>query len=117
MKKVIEIEFSFLGTTHTARFWRSEYANNGSLYVGVITYDEEYEEWEPWSDLTVNLPGMCPDENEAFLDTNNCAPDIIRTLEKAKLIKNTGITRQSGFCIYPLYEFTKEFFEGMVEEE
>ena len=117
MKKVIEIEFSFLGETHNARFWRSEYANNGSLYVGVITYDEEYEEWEPWSDLTVNLSGMCPEENRAFIDTNNCAPEIIRELEKAKLIKNTGITRQSGFCTYPLYEFTKEFFEGMESEE
>ena len=79
--------------------------------------DDEYEFWEPWCDLTVNLPGMCPDENEAFIDANNCAPEIIRELEKAGLIKNTGITRQSGFCIYPLYEFTKEFFEGMVEEE
>lgn len=117
MKKTIEIEFGFLGGTYKARFWKSNYANNGSLYVGVLTWEEEDEYWEPWGDLTVNLPGMFPAENEAFLDTNNCAPEIIRALEKANLIKNTGITRCSGFCVYPLYEFTSEFIEGMVEEE
>lgn len=117
MKKPIEIEFNFLGETHTARFFRDEYANNGSLYVGVITYDEEYKEWEHWSDLTVNLPGMCPDENKAFINTNNCAPEIIKGLEKAKFIKNTGVTRPSGFCVYPLYEFTDKFLEGMMDQE
>ena len=115
MNKPIEIEFEFLGEKHTARFWRSEYVNNGNLYVGAITYDEEYKCWEPWSDVTVNLPDIHLDKDEAFINVNNCAPEIIKALKKAKLIKDTNVVMSSGYCIYPLYKFTKKFFEGMVE--
>ena len=111
--KPVEINFNFYNEEYRARFCKSEYANNGSLYVGVVTWNEEDEYWEDWGDLTVNLPGMCPEDNEAFLDTNNCAPEIIKELEKKGYIKDTGITRNSGFCTYPLYEFAKEFLESM----
>lgn len=115
--KPVEINFTFYEETHRARFYKDTYANNGSLYIGVVTWDEEYEYWEPWGDLTVNLPGMCPDENEAFLDTNNCAPEIISELKNQGYIKDTSIKRQSGFCTYPLYAFTEEFINGMEWDE
>ncbi len=110
--KPIEINFSFLGETYKARFCRNEYFNE-NLYVGVTYWDEEFECWMPWGDLTVNLPGFLLEENEAFLDTNNCAPEIIRILKEKGYIKDTGVTRQSGFCTYPLVEFTEEFFNGI----
>lgn len=116
MKQPIEINFTFFEEEHKARFWKSEYANNGNLYIGVVTWEEEDEYWESWGDLTVNLPGMKCEENEAFLDTNNCASEIIDILEKKGYIKYTGIVRQSGFCVYPLVEFSEEFLNGMFEE-
>ena len=116
MKQPIEITFKFFDAEHKARFLSSTYVNNGNLYIGVRTYDEEYEYWEPWCDLTVNLPGMKCEPNEAFIDTNNCAPEIIKTLKKKGYIKETGVTRQSGFCTYPLMEFSEEFLNGMFEE-
>lgn len=116
MCKPIEITFRFFDEEHRARFWKNEYANNGNLYVGVTTWDKDFKCWMPWGDLTVNLPGMKCEPNEAFLDTNNCAPEIIRILKDKGYIKDTGITRPSGWCIYPLVEFTEEFLNGLFEE-
>ena len=112
---LIEIDFKFFDEEHKARFYKSKYANNGNLYVGVITWDEEFDDWCDWGDLTVNLPGMCLDKNEAFLDVNNCAPEIIKVLFDKGYIKDTGVTRQSGFCNYPLVEFTEEFLNNIEE--
>lgn len=117
MNKTIEITFKFFDEEYRARFCKSEYMNNGNLYVGVVTWDEENEYWELWSDLTVNLPGMCCKPNEAFLDTNNCTPEIIVALMDKGYIKDTGLARQSGFCTYPLVEFSEEFLNGMFEDE
>lgn len=113
MSEPIEIKFSFLGEEYKARFWKSKYANNGNLYIGVVYWDEDYKCWMPWGDLTVNLPGMKPEPNEAFLDTNNCAPEIISVLKKKGYIKGTGIVRQGGFCMYPLVEFADEFLNNI----
>ena len=114
-KQPIEITFTFFGETYKARFWKNNYVNNKNLYIGIVTWDEEYECWEPWGDLTVNLGVTCK-PNEAFLDTNNCASEIISVLMDKGYVKPTGFTRQSGFCAYPLVEFTEEFLNGMFEE-
>lgn len=117
MNKPIEITFKTWGAKHKARFWKSEYANNGNTYIGIVTWDEEDECWEAWGDLTVNLPYTCLEENQAFLDTNNCTPEIIEILIDKGYIKNTGVTKQSGWCVYPLVELTEEFLNGMFEDE
>ena len=114
----IEITFKFLDEEHKARFWKSNYLHNNGLYIGIVTWDEEYECWEPWGDLTVNLMGTKPGENQAYLDTNNCAPEIITVLEKKGYIKETGIMMPSGFWVYPMVEFSEEFLNGIsVEDE
>ena len=112
---MIEIEFNAYGETHKARFEKSEYANNRNLYVGVATWDEEYQYWEPWCDLTVNLD-IPLDGDAAFLDTNGCTPEIINALTDKGYVINTGMTRSSGFCTYPLVRFTKEFLDGTYGE-
>lgn len=116
--KTIEIIFEAYGEKHRARFFESKYMNNKTLYVGVLTWDEECQYWESWGDLTVNLPGTTSlDEREAFLDTNNCSKDLIVQLKKAGYIKETGITRKSGFCTYPLVEFSEEFMKGLCNRD
>ena len=104
--KPIEIIFKSYDEEYKARFWRNNYSDNGNLYVGIITWDEEYKYWEPWGDLTVNLGVNCR-PNEAFLDTNNCSHELIAVLLDKGYIKDTGLVRPSGWCVYPLVEFTE----------
>ena len=54
------------------------------------------------------------EENEAYVDTNNC-PWVVDFLEAKGLAKSTGRTRRSGYCIYPSMKFDREKmaeFEG-----
>ena len=113
MSKPIEITFKFFDEEHRARFYKSEYMNNGNLYIGIVTWNEDYDEWKPWDDLTTNFPGCVLEKNKAFLDTNNCPHEIIAALIDKGYIKEI---RQSGFCTYPLVEFTEEFLNGMYDE-
>lgn len=112
---MIEIEFNSYGKKHKAMFEKTLYVNGNNLYVGVVTWDEEEEYWEPWCDLTVNLPGCVLAKNEAYLDTNNCNPEIIRCLFDKGYVIDTGKVGHSGFCTYPLVRFTEEFLNGMYE--
>lgn len=78
---------------------------NGNLAIQVTDYSEGYP--SPYAKLTVNLgelPKGAPKEDSAFVDTNNCpwAEEFITNLGIAV---PSGIFRQSGFCIYPLYYF------------
>ena len=115
MNNPIEINFSFYDEIYRARFIKDNYVNNGNLYVGVLTWNDDYDDWEEWGDLTTNLPSTRLEYNEAFLDTNNCTPEIIIALENNGYIKDTRLKRQSGFCTYPLYEFTEEFLNGTLQ--
>lgn len=112
----MKIILNMWGEDHKLKFVKREYFN-GNLAVEVLSEDEEYG-WESWAMLTVNLPGFMLEENEAFLDTNNCSKEIIDWIFKNKYAEKIG-ERQSGFCVYPLVEFSKEFMENVliVEEE
>ena len=112
MKKPIEIEFEFLGKTRKARFHKNTYANNGNLYVGVLTWDEEYEYWEPWSDLTTNLNVPCK-PNTAFVKMEISGEEIMDALVEKGYAMETGVMRCSGYSVFPMYEFTDEFLDNM----
>lgn len=106
------------GEDYALNFVKQQYYN-GNLAIEVLSCNEEDEEneyWEPWCSLTVNLPGFMHDENEAFLDTNNCSKEIIDWLFENKYVEVIG-QRQSGFCTYPLVEFSKAFMELILVNE
>ena len=83
-----------------------KYTYGNNLAIQLYSKDEEYGMVEPFATLTVNL---CPlqEDNLAFIDTNNC-PWATEFIEKYHLGKDTGMTRQSRYCIYPLYEMDLE---------
>ena len=112
----MSIILNMWGEDHTLQFVKANYQNNGNLAIQVLSHNEEYDFLEPWCSLTVNLPGFMLDENEAFLDTNNCSKEIIDWIFKNKYAKKIG-QRQSGFCTYPLVEFSKAFMEMVVVTE
>lgn len=92
------------GDTMDAYLARGRYYD-GSLAVEMIA--NGFGDWEPWATLTVNLG--TGDERHAFVDTNNC-PWATEFLESNGLAHPTGIEMPSGYCTYPLYEFTSKFF-------
>ena len=78
------------------------------------------EDDELYTTLSVNLPKH--DEirvNQTFIDTNNNpgAEDFLRSLSGARQVTENGIpvTAQSGYCIYPLYEFDEELLRELDE--
>ena len=101
------------GDVTRVRLVRGAYAD-GSLAVQMLREGDGF--WEPYATLTVNL---CDARNQnasfAYVDANNLptAPDF---LVENGLAAYTGMTRLSGFCTYPLYAFTGEFFAACADD-
>ena len=102
------------GNDHPMTFYLNKYAQNGNLYVELITHEEGYA--EPWQDLTVNLGIKCA-EDCAFIDTNNNDPDIIAWLEENNLGELTGRVEASGWCLYPEFQFNMQELKKYTEEK
>ena len=88
------------------------YYHDDSLAVEMVANGDG--EWEPWATLTVNL-GL-GNAYRQFIDTNNC-PWATEFLESNGLAKPMGIEMPSGYCTYPMYEFTSKFFDECAGEE
>ena len=105
--KTFEFEDQW-GDVTRVRLVRGAYAD-GSLAVQALCEGDGY--WEPFASITVNL---CDERNQnasfAYVDTNNL-PTAAEFLVENGLATYTGLTRTSGFCAYPLFAFTSEFFE------
>lgn len=111
------INLTKYGKNHPMTFELANYAENASLYVGLITNEEGYP--EPWQNLTVNLneSRRCK-PNCAYIDTNNNGDEIIRWLIDNGLGDMTGRIGISGFCFYPEFEFNMEaLMEHVVSDE
>ena len=78
---------------------------------------QAYQEGEPYGVATVNVPsvtGICEFigiKNAAYMDTNNF-PWVTEFLDKG-IAKDTGFTRRSGFCEYPLYQFDENWLKSL----
>ena len=85
----------------------TKYINNNSLAIKLYDWDKEFEFWEPYATLTVNLEDIsdCLLDNYAFVDTNNL-PEAINFIKDNNLGIEVDIPPVvSGFCRYPLYKF------------
>ena len=100
------------GENHPMTFDLDRYADNGNLYVGLVTHEEGYP--APWSNLTVNLGTRCK-ENCAFIDINNNGNEIMEWLMQNGLAVPTGEMKYSGFCVYPEVKFNMEKLMQYVE--
>ena len=71
-----------------------------ALYtVGTDAVEDE----ELYAVLTVSFGEFIGLQNAAYIDTNNCY--FARQLLDQGIAKDTGLTKRSGFCEYPLYLF------------
>lgn len=101
----------------------SQYRNNGNL--AIISYMEE----EPYSNITINLPGMLLDYDEGFIDSTAKTCGIERKLIKEGIIKevygsfqyNLGRYDRVSFDMNKLKEYDpegiKKYGEQLDEEE
>ena len=105
------------GNKHKVSFYKSNYMDNNRIYVGYMCDDEDYDCMVPWGDVTVNLSQNMPEGNYGFLDTNNGDPKLFDLMFKNGWIKDTGRLGFSGFCVYPLVEFTEEFLNEICGSE
>lgn len=79
------------------------------LAVNLDWIDPDTNMLEPYGTLTVSFGEYISAKNCAYIDTNNCP--FAEQLLKYGIARDTGFTKQSGFCKYPLWEFKEEFLK------
>lgn len=99
-KKTKIIWYNVPGTKEKVRIYKDFYYSNGCVFYGLVDKNEE-----PYADLTVNLNSPFQSKSKAFLDINNCpwAEDFVTANGLGEF---TGIMGHSGYCDYPLYDFS-----------
>ena len=100
------------GTEYEIAFEVARYMYGG-LAVEVHCRERGDEWWEPYGTLTKNLGDPLPG-NWAYIDANNL-PDLCEFVIDKGWATQVG-EGHSGFCTYPLVEFTDEFLEMVCVE-
>ena len=83
--------------------------NLHSLAVNLEWVNPESGMLEPFALLTKSFGEFIGAKNCTYIDTNNCP--FAEQLLKYGIARDTGFTKQSGFCKYPLWEFKEEFLK------
>lgn len=78
---------------------------------GIRLYTNEEEGLLPYATLTKSFGEFIAVKNSAYIDTNNCpfAPQLL----EVGIAKDTGFTKHSGMCIYPLWVFDEDFLRDI----
>ncbi len=75
-----------------------------------IVLDEVSDEPDiQYAVLTVSFGDFISIKNAAYIDTNNCP--FARLLLEKGIAQDTGLTKNSGFCSYPLWVFREDFLQ------
>ena len=101
------------GDVTRVRLVRGAYAD-GSLAVQMLREGDGH--WEPFAALTVHLcDARSQNASFAYVDANNL-PAAPAFLQENGLATFTGACGTSGFCAYPLFAFTGEFFAACADD-
>ncbi len=91
---------------------KGSYLENGNLAVQAFLA-ENGRPGEPYANITVNIEKL--GENLAAVDSNNLGAGIVTFLEHEGIAKSLGIDVYSGYCAYPIMDFTTAALEEMEE--
>ncbi|MBS1339631.1 MAG: DUF4313 domain-containing protein [Clostridia bacterium] len=80
-----------------------QYFYNGNLALTVYT-----QAGEPYSNITINLPGMLLDNNEGFIDSLAKSCGLEKELQKAGIIEEIYGSRKYNFGTYDMVLFNME---------
>lgn len=87
-----------------------DFMGTEQLNIGLNLYTEGENGLEPFAELTKHFGEFIGQKNCAYVDTNNC-PFADQLLAQGIAI-DTGLTKQSGFCTYPLWQFNEDFLKS-----
>lgn len=87
-----------------------DFMGTEQLNIGLNLYTEGESGLEPFAVFTKHFGEFIGQKNCAYVDTNNC-PFADQLLTQGIAI-DTGLTKQSGFCTYPLWQFNEDFLKG-----
>lgn len=82
---------------------------------GIQLYTEEEGMLMPYSTLTLSFGEFISIKNSAYIDTNNNS--FAHQFVEMGLAKETGFTKRSGYCTYPLWIFTEDFLKEIGGDE
>ena len=80
----------------------SQYRNNGR--IAILVYTEE----EPYSDITINLPGFCLEANEGAIDSLAKSCGLEKALIKKGIIKEVYGSAKYNMGTYDIVAFNIE---------
>ncbi len=86
-----------------------EFLGNDMTIPGIQLYSRTENGEEPYATLTKSFGEFIGAKNTAYIDTNNC-PFAVQLLEQG-FAKDTGFTKTSGRCTYPLWAFEENFLK------
>lgn len=87
----------------------SDFMGEKQKNIGLNLYIRSENGLEPYAALTKNFNEFIGMKNCSYIDTNNCS--FAEQLLKQGIAKDTGLTKHSGYCIYPLWQFDTDFLK------
>lgn len=75
--------------------------------LAIVLDEADYVPGEQFAVLTVSFGEFIGLKNAAYIDVNNCP--FAHELLEAGIAEDTGLTKSSGFCDYPLWVFDEDF--------
>ena len=79
------------------------------LAIVLNEVDDQLEEDEEYAVLTVSFGEFIGAKDCAYIDTNNCY--FAQQLLVQGIAEDTGLSKSSGFCQYPLWHFTEDLLK------
>lgn len=120
MKNVKVYDLEWYGEKYHIVLGKGNYVSNGTFAVLMYVSTPKGKIKEDFGDLTKNIGNSdiyANKTNTQFVDTNNLGESIIRWLVDNNIAKEKHVYGSSGFCTYPLVEFTQEAINGMLKLE
>lgn len=115
MQKKVPFKWEF--GEETVSLHVDSYVHGKGLYIGMTNYGEDGP--EPFTDMTVNIPGYSLEQNEAII-SEDISRDLLKFIQENKLGQQLPYTVTSGFCRYAVVAFDleklKEFDPKGVDE-
>lgn len=102
-RKLRQYEISFYGNQISV-FVVPMFYGNGSLALKVFSYEPEYQDYEPFGVLTVNLEHQLQSNDRAFVKTYSENEEWAEELA-GQIGEYSGVTAQSAYVSLPLYRF------------
>lgn len=92
-----------------------DFMGNKMTIPGIQLYTREDGMLMPYATLTKSFGEFIGAKNCAYIDTNNYsfAPQLL----SMGFVKDTGFTKESGRCKYPLWVFEESFLREIGEEK